>query len=77
MAENHVLYNGSPTSVVYDAAGHALDAGDRIEGNPNGQILSKLIETGQLPDLGPVADPDATDEEQPADDAAPTDETGE
>lgn len=56
MADSHVLYNGGTVSVVYDAKGHALDVGDRIVGNPNGALFSRLISTGRLTDLGPADD---------------------
>jgi len=67
MTGNHWLYNGSGTSVVFTASGLSLDAGDRTDGNPNSVILSRLIASGQLTDLGPVDEPDPDPE--PADDA--------
>jgi hypothetical protein len=54
MTDNHRLHNPGPDSVVIDSAGHTLDVDEIHEGNPNGVVLSRLISTGQLTDLGPV-----------------------
>ena len=82
----HVFYNGSGTSVVIDAAGHSLDAEDRIEGSPRNAHLSRLVEAGVLTDLGAVddvvqveaealAEQDEDDTEGTSEDDSDTDET--
>lgn len=70
MAESHTLYNGGDVSVVYDSEGHVVDAGERITGNPNGRILSRLIASGQLTDLGPA---DADGEQSEAEEVSAED----
>lgn len=82
MAEKRSYFNGSGVSQVIDAAGHIVDAGDRIEASPRNPHIAPLVEAGLLTDVtdtSPGTGDDEGDEAESdgaeADESADTDDT--